>query len=266
MSDTSQGEGWWQASDGKWYPPEQAPGATPGGGGGSFAAAGAGGGSYGTPAKLDIGQAISYGWAGFTKYFSSLLIILLVMAGIVIVFAALAYVVGLGAVGSDSFALGMVIYFLFLFIGIAISLVISRGLIRAILAITEGRAPDPKLLWDFSNIGPYLIAAVLYSVIVGVGYMLCYIPGIVASFFLLFWQFAQVDGNREGVEAIKYSFELVKDRIGDVFILWLVTGLIMAVGAMLCGVGLIVAWPVAMIATGYAWKILSGQQPAPIPS
>jgi len=27
MSDTSQGDGWWVASDGKWYPPEQAPGA-----------------------------------------------------------------------------------------------------------------------------------------------------------------------------------------------------------------------------------------------
>jgi uncharacterized RDD family membrane protein YckC len=31
MSDFSQGPGWWQASDGKWYPPEQAPGAAPGG-------------------------------------------------------------------------------------------------------------------------------------------------------------------------------------------------------------------------------------------
>src|SRR4051812_33876381 len=27
MSDTAQGPGWWEASDGKWYPPEQAPGA-----------------------------------------------------------------------------------------------------------------------------------------------------------------------------------------------------------------------------------------------
>ncbi len=25
MSDSSQGEGWWQASDGKWYPPQQPP-------------------------------------------------------------------------------------------------------------------------------------------------------------------------------------------------------------------------------------------------
>lgn len=29
MSDMSQGPGWWQASDGKWYPPEQSPGTPP---------------------------------------------------------------------------------------------------------------------------------------------------------------------------------------------------------------------------------------------
>ncbi|MCU1497810.1 MAG: hypothetical protein JWM47_1763 [Acidimicrobiales bacterium] len=29
MSDVSQGPGWWQAADLKWYPPEQSPGATP---------------------------------------------------------------------------------------------------------------------------------------------------------------------------------------------------------------------------------------------
>jgi uncharacterized RDD family membrane protein YckC len=31
VSDTPQGPGWWQASDGKWYPPEQAPGGQPAG-------------------------------------------------------------------------------------------------------------------------------------------------------------------------------------------------------------------------------------------
>ena len=42
MSDTSQGEGWWQASDGKWYPPESHPEQTEeeaGGAGGAGAAA-----------------------------------------------------------------------------------------------------------------------------------------------------------------------------------------------------------------------------------
>ncbi len=29
MSDVSQGPGWWQASDGRWYPPDQRPGLIP---------------------------------------------------------------------------------------------------------------------------------------------------------------------------------------------------------------------------------------------
>jgi len=29
MSDESQGQGWWEASDGKWYPPDQVPGTAP---------------------------------------------------------------------------------------------------------------------------------------------------------------------------------------------------------------------------------------------
>ena len=29
MADTSQGDGWWVAADGKWYPPESAPAAAP---------------------------------------------------------------------------------------------------------------------------------------------------------------------------------------------------------------------------------------------
>ena len=32
MSDTSQGPGWWQASDGRWYPPDAATTPTPAGG------------------------------------------------------------------------------------------------------------------------------------------------------------------------------------------------------------------------------------------
>jgi TM2 domain-containing membrane protein YozV len=43
MSDVPQGDGWWQASDGKWYPPTQAPGETsaPAGVGATYDAGGA---------------------------------------------------------------------------------------------------------------------------------------------------------------------------------------------------------------------------------
>ena len=67
MSDTSQGPGWWQASDGKWYPPEQAPG----GGAGTTAGAGT--------ANVDIGGAFSYGWNKFTQNAGPLIVAVLVM-------------------------------------------------------------------------------------------------------------------------------------------------------------------------------------------
>lgn len=56
MSDVSRGPGWWQASDGKWYPPEQAPGGPPGGDQGR-GAPGYGAPGYGPPGAGAPGQA-----------------------------------------------------------------------------------------------------------------------------------------------------------------------------------------------------------------
>jgi len=51
MSDTSQGPGWWQASDGKWYPPDAATPAPPAPGG----APGYGAPGYGAPVGMGGG-------------------------------------------------------------------------------------------------------------------------------------------------------------------------------------------------------------------
>ncbi len=49
MSDQSQGPGWWQASDGRWYPPESAPAPEPPGSFGPPAATGSWGSSAAPP-------------------------------------------------------------------------------------------------------------------------------------------------------------------------------------------------------------------------
>ena len=71
MSDTSQGPGWWQASDGKWYPPEQAPGATPQPAG----------------ARLDVGAALSYGWEKFVANISTMILIVIIFFGVQFIFS-----------------------------------------------------------------------------------------------------------------------------------------------------------------------------------
>ena len=63
VSDSPQGPGWWQASDGKWYPPEQAPG-------GGAGATGGGG-----VAAFSVGDALSYGWNKFVQYIGQIIVI-----------------------------------------------------------------------------------------------------------------------------------------------------------------------------------------------
>lgn len=62
MSDVPQGPGWWQASDGRWYPPESHPSATPGPPGGSGQAP-FGQAPYGQPpyGPVGYGQPVSGG-------------------------------------------------------------------------------------------------------------------------------------------------------------------------------------------------------------
>ena len=73
MSDTPQGPGWWQASDGKFYPPEQAPAERPQAPGGVPAS------------SVDIGAAITYGWNKFVQYIGQIIILVLVILGVNIV-------------------------------------------------------------------------------------------------------------------------------------------------------------------------------------
>jgi hypothetical protein len=236
MSDAPQGPGWWQASDGKWYPPEQQPaGGAPSGPPPAYGAAGPGG-----APKLDVGTAISYGFNKFFANIGPLLILLLVIIGVQVVFNFIAF-------GIDSFFVRSLVYA----IGFVIALTISMGLIRAALAITEGRPIEAAMLFNTDRLGDYFVA----SLIVGLCYIIPFV-GLIAGFFFFFYGFYVIDQNQSGVESLGSSFNLVKDNIGSLIVL-LIVSLLLA--ACTCGI----LWPVAWIAGAYAYKTLSGQPVAP---
>ena len=108
MSDTSQGPGWWQASDGKWYPPEQAPGAgsagpagpPPGGPPPAYGAAPA----YGAPAGSD-------GAPGPRASWGERVIAFLIDYAIIVAFYIILAIVG-SIAGAISDALGAIVFLL----------------------------------------------------------------------------------------------------------------------------------------------------------
>ena len=69
--------------------------------------------------------------------------------------------------------------------------------------------------------GALVLAAVLVGIILSVGFMLLFLPGLVAMFFLMFTFPAIVVDGVGGAEALGRSFGVVKERIGDALMVFL---------------------------------------------
>lgn len=235
MSDTSQGPGWWQASDGKWYPPEQAPG--------GGAASGGGGGGVGT---LDTGAALSYGWSKFVQYIGQIIIIVVVIFAVQVAFQVVGQVLG-----RDGF-ISFVLWFAVLAVGIFVGFVLQAGLVRAALAVTRGETPEPSMLFDTKNLGPYIVAAILVSLLSFVGLLLCCIGYLVVLFVTFFWQYFILDADQQPVDAIKSSYEITTKNVGSVLLFIIV---VVVLNFATCGLAI----GVTALATAHAYKSLTGQ-------
>ena len=235
MSDTSQGEGWWQASDGKWYPPEQLPGAT-----------------RPTPpaptGRLDVGLALGYGWAKFTENLGAMVTIVAIYFGVTIVFNLVANFIRIG--NGLTTALVSVIL---LIIGMFLAMLVEAGLIRTALSVTAGARPDPAMMFSTERIAPYLVAAILVTLLSFVGFIACCIGFVVVRVLLLFFGFFVLDPERkvEPADSLKRSYDLVRSDTGSVVLFAIV---IVIINLLTCGLAI----GVTDLATGYAYRQLNG--------
>jgi len=236
MSDASQGPGWWQASDGKWYPPEQAPAASPSPAGGASS-----GGS------VDVAAALGYGWNKFVKYIGQIIIIVLVIVGVQIVFQIIGSVLS----GRDS-AFAWFASFVVSIAGWLISLVLAAGIVRAALAITRGDEPSASMLFETDNIGSYIIASILVSLLTLVGLLALCVGALVVIVFTYFYPFYVLDRGDAPVASISNSFQLVKDNLGGVLVFLIVATVL---NLITCGLAL----GVTLIAGAWVYRTLNGE-------
>jgi uncharacterized membrane protein len=245
------------------YPPPPPPGGYgyPPPGGPAYPAGG-----YGAaPAPtFSAGDAIGYGWNGFKNNIGPLAIIALVVL-------AANIVTGWLQRGSDSFVLTGIMSLVSAFI----SLVISLGLIRAALAILDGERPEIGDLLSTRDIVPYIVASLLVAIVVGIGLLLCIIPGLIAGFLLQFYGYAIIDKRVDAehmapqsdpIGAMRASYEITSRNVGNLIVLAILCILLNIVGALLCGIGLLVTLPVTAIAVAYAWRYFSRGRIAPQPA
>jgi uncharacterized membrane protein len=161
--------------------------------------------------------------------------------------------------GGVGFGFGYLLYFGFTaIVGFLGFVIIQAAVVRAALALTRGETIELQTLFKFDNLPQLLIGALIVAVLTGIGSILCYIPGLIVTFFVQFYVHFLIDQNMTGVDAIKASFSFVNSNLGTLIGFFLASMVAYILGALLCGIGLLVALPVVFIAQAYTYQRLRG--------
>jgi uncharacterized membrane protein len=166
---------------------------------------------------------------------------------------------------SSSFGVGSIIVTVVGAIVILIvSAVVESAYFSGVLDIANGQPVTYGSFFKPRNVGNVIVATVIVGILAAIGYALCIIPGIIVAVFTMFTIVALLDRNLSGIDAIKASFDIARANFGTVLLAFLVIFAITLVGALLCGVGLLVAAPVAALYLVYTYRRLTHGQVAPL--
>lgn len=238
--------------------------------------------TYGPPAPAgsggyNVGEAFSYGWAKFQQHLGVILLASLLYLAVIAVVTFVWFLITGAIVGASSadvtvdpqtgqltgggrgIVAGLVSAGLIALVLFVLTSIMQAGIVRGALAISRGRKVEISDLFSTQLLAPVLLTAVLIGVATAIGSALCYLPGLVVGFYTQFAMFFVVDKQLGAIDAIKASAAFVQAHIAEVLVFYLLSLLAYFVGSLLCGIGLIVAVPVVILAQTYTYRTLQGE-------
>lgn len=234
---------------------------------------------YGAP-RYSIGEALGWAWNKFTKNPVPLIVATFVFWLIGFALNLLVRVT-MDAVSPETFTSydagdtlietttstltggGIAVLFLGAIIQIAVKGAIASAGYGGLLDIANGQQVSIGSFFRPRNIVAVVVAVLIVDILTAVGLVLCIIPGLAVMLFAWFSTVAIVDRNLSPIDGIRASIGIVKSNFGQVLLAALVFLALIVVGALLCGVGLLVAAPVAYLFLVYTYRKLSGGSVAP---
>jgi uncharacterized membrane protein len=201
--------------------------------------------------KFSKKEATKFGWEIAKKKIKFFVPLLILVFGVSFLFDFLS-----DYAKKESF----LVSFLLTIIGIALSAIFGLGLIKISLEICDGKEPKiSDLFSQYRLFFRYLFASILKSLICLFGFILLIIPGIVLSIRLSFFDYLIVDKNSKIIESLKKSWEITKGSTWNLFLLYLLLGLINLLGFFALIVGLFWSIPTTRIAEAFVYRKLSSE-------
>jgi uncharacterized membrane protein len=165
-------------------------------------------------------------------------------------------------------------FFILQIVTFVFGIFVQAAIWSGLLDIADGRPVTVGSFFKPRNFGNVIMAGALLAVISAVLNSLSLLPGFlfallslvlifVFAFFTLFTIAFATDRALAPIDAVKASISVVKANPGPTLLSLLVQALILVVGFFACGIGVIVAGPLALLIQAYTYRRLSGGPVAP---
>ncbi|MCK8825939.1 hypothetical protein [Fuchsiella alkaliacetigena] len=194
------------------------------------------------------GEAISFGW-DLTKENLGFFIILSI-----IYFAVLYIPLFIaGAVMEVNYSLGIVLQV----IDYILDIIVYLGFIKIAFKFYDDEEVSYGDLFSQSHLFfKFIGGMILYVLISGIGFILLIIPGVILAIKLFFFDYFIIDKDYGVIESLKESYALTKGVKFNLFLFFLMLTGINILGLLFLLVGLLVTFPMSMLATVYVYRKL----------
>lgn len=204
-------------------------------------------------ATFSVVEAFGYGWKKFAANLGPIILATLAMIVAIVIVRILEFILS-----GDSTIMALV----FSIVGFLVQIVAQAAIVKGSLDITRGKPLSVGSMVEDIDWAQVIVASLIISVAMGIGLLLLVLPGIAVFFLTSFTTYFIIDKKMGAIDALKASVSFVIANIGSLILLFLASIAAYIVGAILCGVRLLVAIPVVVIATSYAYRTLNGEQVA----
>ncbi|WP_435201714.1 hypothetical protein [Janibacter sp. GS2] len=202
-------------------------------------------------------DAVKYGWTKFSQNVVPFVVLTLAMLGVAVV-VNLALSIGIGfALPRGGFS-GQIASLVSSLITTVIVWGLGIALARGALDVVDTGRTEVGEMFTRIDWGQALVAGILVSIAVNIGFLLLVLPGLVLAFLLSYTNLAVVDGA-QAIDAIKGSYAFVTGHLAETLIYALIGMALSILGVCTLGLGLIVITPVVLIGLAYTWRVLQGR-------
>ena len=201
--------------------------------------------------NINIAEAIKVGWEIFKeniKFFVGMLLIMFVLyltpeilRGLVTGNIAVLLII-MGAIGW------------------IVQRIVDLAMVKAGLNFYDGEKPKYRdLLSDKEITIQYILGTVIYLVVIGIGFLLLIVPGIILGIKLQFYSYLILDKKMDAVSALKKSFEMTDGYGISLFVFIAAILGLNILGGIALAVGLFVTIPISFIAYAKVYRYIDGQ-------